>query len=110
MPNDSQAGVKPKVEIDGSPLQGAIADSIEQVIVDQHLHQPDMFLLSFRDEKQEVAQQAHIQIGSKVKISGPSPSTNGTELLIDGEVTAIEADYGSHGSRSVVRGYDEIGR
>jgi len=106
MPNDSQAGVKPKVEIDGSPLSADVASSLELAVVDQHLHQPDMFLLSFRDEKQELASKAHIQIGSKVKISGPSPSTNGTELLIDAEVTAVEAEYGSHGSRAVVRGYD----
>lgn len=106
MPEDARAGAKPKVEVDGSPLASNLEPLLELAIVDEHLHLPDMFLLSFRDIGRDIAKQAHFQIGSKVKISGPSPSGGGTELLIDGEVTALEAEYDALGSRAVVRGYD----
>jgi len=105
MPEDALAGVKPRVEIDGSPLAAELETLLEQVVVDDHLHLPDMFLLSFRDAGHQIAKQAKATIGSKVKISVPG-ATGGTELLIDGEVTALEAEYDSVGSRAVVRGYD----
>src|SRR5215831_17655871 len=107
MPDDARAGAKPKVEIDGSLLAPELEPLLELAVVDHHLHLPDMFLLSFRDIGRDVARQAHFQIGSKVKISGPSPSGGGSnEVLIDGEVTALEAEYDANASRAVVRGYD----
>ena len=107
MPDDAQAGIKPKVEVGGSPLSDGLAQLLELVVVDDHLHLPDMFMLSFRDSGHDVAKQANLQIGTKVKISVPSPEGgSGATLLIDGEVTALEAEYDALGSRAVVRGYD----
>jgi len=80
------------------------------VIVDDHLHLPDMFLLAFRDAGHQVAKQAHLTIGARVKISVPGPGGGGAETLIDGEVTALEAEYDAAGSRAVVRGYDSSHR
>jgi phage protein D len=106
MPEDARAGIKPKVEVDGSALASNLEPLLELTVVDDHLHLPDMFLLSFRDIGRDVAKQAHFQIGSKVKISAPSPAGGGAEVLIDGEVTALEAEYDALGSRALVRGYD----
>src|SRR5215467_10813101 len=103
MPDDAQAGIKPKVEVGGSPLSDDLAQLLELVVVDDHLHLPDMFMLSFRDSGHDVAQHANLQIGTKVKISVPSPEGgSGAALLIDGEVTALEAEYDALGSRAVV--------
>ena len=64
MANDSQAGVKPKVEIDGTALSTDLAQLLELAVVDEHLHQPDMFMLSFRDIGRDIAKQVNVQIGS----------------------------------------------
>src|SRR5262245_49047588 len=106
MPEDALAGVKPRVEIDGAPLAADVETLLEQVMVDDHLHLPDMFVLAFRDAGHGIAKQAKVTIGSKVKISVPGPNGGGTEVLIEGEVTALEAEYDAAGSRAVVRGYD----
>jgi phage protein D len=106
MPDDGLAGIKPRVEVDGTPLASELETLLEQVLVDDHLHLPDMFLLSFRDAAHGVAKQANLHIGSKVKISAPSPSGGAAVVLIAGEVTSMEAEYDSAGSRAVVRGYD----
>src|SRR5205807_940512 len=106
MTEDSRAGIKPVVEVDGSPLPDQLEVLLEQTIVDDHRHLPDMFLLVFHDAGHDVVKQAHVKIGSKIKISAPNPSGGGAEVLIDGEVTALEAEYDAGGSRAVVRGYD----
>jgi phage protein D len=106
VPEDALAGVKPSVEVEGQPLAAAVEVLLEQVVVDDHLHLPDMFLLSFRDAGNQVVKQAQLSIGSKVKISVPGPGGGASVLLIEGEVTALEAEYDASGTRAVVRGYD----
>ena len=106
MPEDALAGIKPRVEVEGRPLAADVETLLEQVVVDDHLHLPDMFMLAFRDGGHQVARQAQLHIGSKVKIGVPGPEGSGTQTLIEGEVTALEAEYDGAGSRAVVRGYD----
>ena len=77
--------------IDGSPLARELEPLLESVLVDDHLHLPDMFLLTFRDIDRTVLAQAGIRIGSKVVISGSRRSASRrAKPLITGEVTAIE--------------------
>ena len=104
-----QVSVRPKVEIDGA-LQPELEQLLEQVLVDDHLHLPDMFLLSFRDANRDVVERLHAKIGSKVKVSCAEPGKTSPHVLIDGEVTALEAEYGTAGSRAVLRGYDQSHR
>jgi phage protein D len=106
VPEDALAGIKPRIEVEGQAMADEVDVLLEQVLVDDHLHLPDMFLLSFRDVDHSVAKQAHLHIGSKVKISAPTPTGGGLEVLIEGEVTSMEAEYDALGSRAVVRGYD----
>jgi hypothetical protein len=82
MPEDARIGVKPRVEVDGSPLAADVEVLLEQVVVDDHLHLPDMFLLRFRDVGSQVVRQARLQIASRVRISAPGAS-GGSELLIE---------------------------
>ncbi len=103
---DQRIGVKPRIEVDGSPLAQEVEVLLEQVVVDDHLHLPDMFVLSFRDAAGQALQQARLRIGSKVRISAPGTASSGSEVLIEGEVTALEAEYDTAGSRAVARGYD----
>jgi phage protein D len=106
MPEDALAGVKPRIEVEGEPLAAEVETLLEQVVVDDHLHLPDMFLLSFRDAGNQVVRRAQLQIGARVKISVPGPGSGGAQLLIEGEVTGLEAEYDAVGSRALVRGYD----
>jgi phage protein D len=107
VPDDALAGIRPRVEIEGQPLAADLEVLLEQVVVDDHLHLPDMFLLSFRDAGHDVARRAQLHIGTRVRLGAPAPSGgHAMEVLIEGEVTAMEAEYDNAGSRAVVRGYD----
>jgi phage protein D len=99
-----------QVEIDGTPLAPDLVPSLERVVVDDHLHLPDTFVLAFRDLDKKVLSQAKVQIGSQVRISGTPLGGQLPEPLLAGEVTAIEAEYDALGARAVVRGYDHSHR
>jgi phage protein D len=98
--------LRPRVEIDGSSLPGDLEVLLEQVVVEDHLHTPDMFEVTFRDADKQVLSQAKLKIGSKLKVSAPPLGGSAPDVLISGEVTAFEGEYDSGGSRVIVRGYD----
>ena len=104
MPQDF--AIRPRVEIDGTPVPAELEVLLEQVVIDDHLHTPDMFEVTFRDADKQALSQAKAKIGSKVKVSAPALGENTPEVLISAEVTALEGEYDSGGSRVVVRGYD----
>lgn len=103
---DGDHSLQALVTIDGSPLSPDLEPSLESVLVDDHLHLPDMFLLTFRDIDRTILTQAGITIGSRVVVSGSALGEQAAKPLITGEVTAIEAEYDALGGRAVVRGYD----
>ena len=98
--------LRPKIEIDGTELSHELETLLESVVVEDHLHAPDMFTLTFRDTSKQVFQQAKVQIGSKVKISALPLGGSTPDVLISGEVTGFDAAYGAIGSLAVIRGYD----
>ncbi len=102
--------LRPRVEIDGTPLPSELEILLERVVVDDHLHTPDMFTITFRDTDRQVLSQAKARIGSKVKISAPPLGGNSPEVMISGEVTALEGEYDPGGTRAIVRGYDSSHR
>ena len=102
--------LRPRVEIDGAPLSAEVEVLLEHVIVDFHLHTTDMFEVMFRDAEKQVLTQTKLKIASKVKISAPPLGGSTPEVLIAGEVTALEGEYDSAGSRAIVRGYDQSHR
>lgn len=102
--------VQRTLEIDGMELPPDVAGLLVSVVVDDHLHHADTFELTFRDPDLDVLGRANLRIGSKVKISATSVGREGPELLIAGEVTSIEADYDTAGTRALVRGYDSSHR
>lgn len=106
MPDSQQFGAKPVIEIDGSPLPSSVEPALEEVVVDDHLHLPDMFLLRLRDEAKDVFRQLPVRIGSRVTVSATPVGDGRQDPLIVGEVTALEAEYDKTGSHALVRGYD----
>lgn len=98
--------LRPKIEIDGTELSHALESLLESVVVEDHLHAPDMFTLTFRDTSKQVFQQTKVEIGSKVKVSALPLGGSTPDVLISGEVTGFDAAYGAIGSLAVIRGYD----
>lgn len=103
---DGDHSLQALVTIDGSPLAPALEPLLESVLVDDHLHLPDMFLLTFRDIDRTVLADAGVRIGSRVVVSGSALGERAPKPLVTGEVTAIEAEYDALGGRAIVRGYD----
>ncbi len=98
------------VDIDGSPLAADAKALLVSAVVDDSLRLPDFFLLRFRDPDRLVITKSGAKIGSKVKVSVASDATPSPQPLIEGEITALEAEYDATGTYTVIRGYDQANR
>jgi phage protein D len=94
------------IQIDGTALPEALHPMLEAVVVDDHLHLPATFQLTFRDIDLTVLKTAGIRIGSRIVIDGSALGEARATPLVTGEVTGIEAEYDAMGGRAIVRGYD----
>jgi len=98
------------VEIDGNPLADDIAPLLVSAYVDDSQQLPDTFVLRFRDPNRVVLSKSATEVGSLIKISVQSADAAQPEPLIEGEVTALEAEYDMGGTFTVIRGYDQTHR
>ena len=98
------------VDIDGSPLAADAKALLVSAIVDDSLRLPDFFLLRFRDPDRLVITKSGAKIGSKVKVSVATDAAPSPLPLIEGEITALEAEYDATGTYTVIRGYDQANR
>ncbi|ART70766.1 type IV secretion protein Rhs [Mycobacterium dioxanotrophicus] len=98
------------IDVDGTPLPDDISPLLTSAYVDSSLRLPDAFMLRFRDPNRIVIEKAKVTIGAKVKITVGSTQTDTPEKLIEGEVTALEAEVGGPGSFTIIRGYDPAHR
>jgi phage protein D len=101
--------LKPTVTIDGA-TKAELDPVLERVVVDQHLHLPDMFVVRLRDRERDILKKLGIQIGSKISIATPALGEQAPQPLISGEVTSLEAEYDHAGSHAIARGYDPTHR
>jgi phage protein D len=85
-----------------SEAQGALL----RTVIDTHLHLPGMFELTFLDNEGTVLATAGISIGTKMSISGCAIGGDSNQLLIEGEVTCVEAACHNLNRYTIVRGYD----
>ena len=98
------------VEVDGSPLSDDIKPLLTSAFVDDSQRLPDMFELRFRDPSKVVLSKTGAQVGSVVRVTVMTATSQTPELLMQGEVTAIEAEFDTGGTFVVVRGYDPAHR
>ncbi len=98
------------VEIDGTALAPEIAALLESALVDDSQRLPDMFTLRFRDAGRQVLSQINGEIGSSVRICVLTTEEQAPELLMEGEVTALEANFDAGGTFTLIRGYDPAHR
>ena len=108
MPAELEFGAEPIIKLDGQELAADLQLLVEEVIVHDHSHLPDMFELRFRDEAHGVLGKAGFEVGRTVEIAAtPVGRVNDARPLVVGEVTALETEYeAASGSHAVVRGYD----
>lgn len=104
------ASTQRTIEIEGAELAADVEGQLESALVVDRLMMPDMFTLVFRDPDRDILGRAGLEVGKKVKISTADRHQDIPAVLIAGEVTSIEADYDSLGTRAVVRGYDKSHR
>ncbi len=101
-----------KVEVDGQPLDAAVETALLRVVVDDHLHVPDTFEITFQETADmTVAETARLRVGSVVKVSTSAMGDGTPSLLVNGEVTALEGVYREGKAPLLVaRGYDHAHR
>jgi phage protein D len=102
-------------KIGGSDAPRDMMRAIREIVVDTSLHLPDMFTIHLDDDTLHWIDFSLLQIGTLVEISGtPGGSEeNGsaTQLLTQGEITAIEPELmADTGSSLIIRGYDKSHR
>jgi phage protein D/phage baseplate assembly protein gpV len=92
------------IEVDGAAV-GADANLLS-VVVDDALHLPDLFAITFRDPGRDLLTKVRAKVGARVKVQVRNDAEPAPVLLLDGEVTAVEAVIDSAGRVVIVRGYD----
>ena len=102
-----QSAGKFKIEVDGAEVPVDIDNLLTSAIVDSNLHQPDLFVLAFRDSQRTVLAKTKAKIGSKVRVTAFSAAAPAGDKLLSGDVTALEVEHDSGGTFTVLRGYDQ---
>jgi phage protein D len=112
---------KPILKIDGQPATDSLMDDLLQIIVEESLHLPGMFMLVIRNDyfpartgDNPWLYDKSLTIGKTIEIGFVSSTTEATdfddtreETLLKGEITAIEAHFNPDAQAPVVvRGYD----
>jgi phage protein D len=94
----------------GKALSATLRGQLLRVVVDTHLHLPDMFELRFNDQSGGVLVDAGLSIGTTVSIAAGKDGAATTSPLITGEVTGVEAICVDSSITTVVRGYERAHR
>ncbi|WP_274919553.1 VgrG-related protein [Streptomyces sp. WZ-12] len=95
----------PQIIFNSKQLSGCFFESLS---VDTHTRLPASARLSFRDPYHEMLSKFEISIGSTVEISVPIGSSR--QELFDGEVTAVETEFNTDGTFTVIRALDRAHR
>jgi phage protein D/phage baseplate assembly protein gpV len=103
----------PDVRINGHALPVSVDHLLERVVVDDNLRLPAMFEIRLRDPHDPLLPTgvlAEIGVGLGDSVSVSVTYEHGSEELVTGEVTSLEADVDTSGSHVVIRGYDKSHR
>ncbi|GAA3638645.1 VgrG-related protein [Microlunatus ginsengisoli] len=98
------------VEIEGSPLPDDLVPLLISAMVEDSQRLPDMFALRFRDPERIVLSKSNAKVGSKIKIKVNTATSSSPATLIEAEITALELEFDTGGTFTVIRGYDPAHR
>jgi uncharacterized protein involved in type VI secretion and phage assembly len=98
----------PIINVNGSPLSLVYAAALVELVVDQSLHIPDMFMLRFADPELDLIESGTFALGAAVNISVQGRGATSSVILIEGEVTGLEPTFLPTGDTMLlVRGYSK---
>jgi phage protein D len=100
------------LKVDGKPASAEVMRDLRELVVDTSLHLPDMFTIHLDDPNMIWVDDAQFNVGKVVEISGKEAgASSDTDLIIDGEITALEPEMTEFGATTVIfRGYDKTHR
>ncbi len=98
------------VSVDGKPMPADLVPLMVSAVVDDSLNLPDLVILRFRDPDRTVLAKSGMKIGSKLVVAATSRGSTTPAPLITAEVTALEVEFDTTGTFTVVRGFDPAHR
>lgn len=106
MPDNAAFGTTAVVRFDGAELPPWASPLLERVVVDDHVHLPDMVALTFRDQERDLLQRLRLSLGLRIEVTAMPTGGASQEPLIIAEVTGFEHESSPAGSHATVLGYD----
>ncbi|MGV9712396.1 VgrG-related protein [Gordonia sp. NPDC003424] len=94
----------------GRAIPDTVALQLVSAHVDTHTGLPDSFTLRFRDNARQVLGDGGLRVGGPITIAVTTHARPAPVTLLDGEITAIEAEFSPTGTFTTVRGYDQSHR
>lgn len=97
-----------EITVDGALLNAETMSDLVDVIVENSLHLPDMFIIRLHDDEFKAIDEEMFKPGAKVVIKLPKDEeSESTNKVISGEITAVEPEF-TEGLTTmlIVRGYD----
>jgi phage protein D len=98
-----------EILVDGAPLDPLVEVLLQRATIDNSVHLPDMFELTFRDPDRTVIELGLFIPGSEVAISVDAGEDFPIPIII-AEVTSLEIEIDREGSKTVIRGFDMTNR
>jgi phage protein D/phage baseplate assembly protein gpV len=97
------------LRVDGRDVETSVMDVLLDVLVEDDLRQPAMFVLRFQDQRFELIDGALFKLGAQVVIRAADAQGRPKKLLA-GEVVSLETELEQQRTLFVVRGYDQSHR
>lgn len=97
------------IQVDGVDVAPAVMDKLVDIVVEDDLDQPAMFVLRFHDQGYELIDGETFRLGGEVKLRAANPAGRPGPLLT-AEITALETEQEQGHTTFVVRGYDRSHR
>jgi len=99
-----------QIKIGETTLSDDLMAALVSASVDESVGMAAMFVLSFSDPDRSVLSRARAKVGERVSLAVLTPDDATPQPLVTGEVTALEAEFGHHGSVTIIRGFDLVHR
>ncbi|MBK8077633.1 MAG: VgrG-related protein [Kineosporiaceae bacterium] len=98
------------VSINGTELSSLLLQQLVSGYVDDSLNLPDLVVLRFRDPDRLLLKATGASVGAPLVVSVSVTGRSAPQKLITAEITALEVEFDTTGSYTVVRGLDPAHR
>jgi uncharacterized protein involved in type VI secretion and phage assembly len=95
-----------EVTIDGDALDATLAANLLEVRADQRFMLPAAFMLRIADPRLEHIDSSPLTVGAQVEIRLAAAGGDALQLVVSGQIAAVEPEFGRHGAVLAARGYD----